>query len=77
MTSFNAYNTLSEYKEFDAAALPDGTTVRTGVHLFFKVSNLGGWVSYTGSIHPNVVFAQIMRERISAIRVYFDGSGNE
>jgi hypothetical protein len=69
-TSFSAYCRELDYKEFDATALKDGAVVKIGAHTFFKVSKLGGWVSYTGNIHTNEDFAQIAKSRFDTIWVY-------
>ena len=67
---FKAYEFLSkDYRTFDASELPDGTVVNTEVHAFMRVSALGGWVSYTGNIHSDEEFAQIMCRRIYPIKV--------
>lgn len=71
-TTFRAYNESKEYKLFNTKDLRDGTVIRTGMHSFLKVSALGGWVSYTGRIHPDEEMAQILNTRISPIHVYFN-----
>lgn len=69
-TSFHAYCKELDYREFDTTALSDGAVVKFGVHRFFKVSKLGGWVSYTGSIHTDEEFVQIIQSRMDPIWVY-------
>lgn len=69
-TSFYGYYRETDYREFDTAALKDGAVVKIAAHRFFKVSKLGGWVSYTGSIHTDEELAQIAKSRIVPIRVY-------
>lgn len=64
-TSFYGY-----YRETDTAALKDGAVVKIAAHHFFKVSKLGGRVSYTGSIHTDEELAQIAKSMIDPIRVY-------
>jgi hypothetical protein len=49
-TSFYGYCKETNYRKFDVTALKDGVVVKIGTHRFLKVSQLGGWVSYTGSI---------------------------
>ena len=53
-TSFYGY-----CKEFDATAIKDGAVVKIGTHRLLKVSQLGDWVSYTGSILTDEELAQV------------------
>lgn len=69
-TSFYGYCKEINYREFDATALKDGAVVKIGTHHLLKVSKLGGWVSYTGSIHTDEELAQIAKSMIDPIRVY-------
>lgn len=69
-TSFHAYCMETNYREFDTKALKDGAVVKIAAHRFFKVSKLGGWVSYTGNIHTDEELAQTAKSMIDPIRVY-------
>lgn len=69
-TSFYGYCRETDYREFDTAALKDGAVVKIAAHRFFKVSKLGGCLSYTGSIYTDEELAQIAKSRIDPIRVY-------
>ena len=60
----------TDYTEYDTTALKDGTVVRIAQHSFFKVSNLGGWVSYAGRTHSDEEMAQILKSTIAPIHVY-------
>lgn len=54
----------------DTTDLEDGTVVRMAQHSFFKVSNLGGWISYTGNTHSDEEMAKILKSTIAPIHVY-------
>lgn len=69
-TSFYGYCKEIDYREFDATALKDGVVVKIGTYRFLKVSKLGGWVSYTGSIHTDEELAHILHSLVDPIRVY-------
>lgn len=69
-TSFYGYCKETDYREFDTAALKDGAVVKIAAHRFFKVSKLGGWVSYTGDIHTDEELAHMLHSLIDPIRVY-------
>ncbi len=69
-TIFYGYCRETDYREFDTTTLKDGTVVKIGTQRFFKVSKLGGWVSYTGSTHTDEELAQIAKSMIDPIRVY-------
>lgn len=69
-TSFYGYCRETNYREFDTPALKDGAVVKIAAHRFIKVSKLGGWVSYTGSIYTDEELAQIAKSMIDPIWVY-------
>lgn len=69
-TIFYGYCRETDYREIDTAALKDGVVVKIEAYRFFKVSKLGGWVSYTGSIHTDEELAQIAKSMMDPIRVY-------
>lgn len=60
----------TDYTEYDTTDLEDGTVVRMAQHSFFKVSNLGGWISYTGNTHSDEEMAKILKSTIAPIHVY-------
>ena len=60
----------TEYTEYDTTDLEDGTVVRMAQHSFFKLSNLGGWISYTGNTHSDEEMAKILKSTIAPIHVY-------
>lgn len=75
-TSFQSYGLnlrdckATDYTEYDTTALKDGTIIRMAQHSFFKVSSLGGWISYTGNTHSDEEMAQILKSTIAPIHVY-------
>lgn len=58
----------TEYTEYDTTDLEDGTVVRMAQHSFFKVSNLGGWISYTGNTHSDEEMAKILKSTITTTK---------
>lgn len=68
--SFPRHSKATDYTEYDTTALKDGTVIRMAQHSFFKVSNFGGWISYTGNTHSDEEMAQILKSTIAPIHVY-------
>ena len=69
-TSFYGYCKEINYREFDTTALKDGAVVKIGTHRLLKVSKLGGWVSYTGSILTDEELAQVAESITDPTWVY-------
>nr|DAR46881.1 MAG TPA: hypothetical protein [Caudoviricetes sp.] len=63
-TSFYGYCKEIDYREFDNPVLKDVVVVKIGTHRLLKVSQLGGWVSYTGSILTDEELAQVAESMI-------------